>query len=281
MGFSIADTFTDVLTRQPVQDQAAVLGIDAAWTPTQPSGVALAVFEGGRWRLAAIAPSYSAYQTCGRAAAIGQLRPDISALLEATKRIHEQAPSLVAVDIPLARHPIVGRRKSDNAVSRAYGARHCSTHTPSDERPGAISDRMTEAFALAGYPLATAVIDGPALIEVYPHPALVELCKASKRLPYKLGKVRRYWPELSPNERRASLIDEWRRIVDLLDREIAGTSAMLPIPAPTAPGAAMKAFEDMLDAVVCAWVGVCALEGRAIPYGDDHSAIWIPRPVAH
>ena len=41
-------------------------------------------------------------------------------------------------------------------------------------------------------------------------------------------------------------------------------------------GLEMKAFEDALDAIVCAWVAICVLEGRAEPYGDEESAIWIP-----
>jgi hypothetical protein len=36
----------------------AVLGIDAEWTPTQPSGVALAVELTNGWRLIAAAASY-------------------------------------------------------------------------------------------------------------------------------------------------------------------------------------------------------------------------------
>jgi predicted RNase H-like nuclease len=39
-----------------------------------------------------------------------------------------------------------------------------------------------------------------------------------------------------------------------------------------------KAFEDTLDAAICAWVGVCALEGRAEALGDAVSAIWVPLP---
>jgi predicted RNase H-like nuclease len=38
----------------------------------------------------------------------------------------------------------------------------------------------------------------------------------------------------------------------------------------------MKAFEDALDAVVCAWVGACVMDGKAVAYGDDVSAIWVP-----
>jgi hypothetical protein len=35
-------------------------------------------------------------------------------------------------------------------------------------------------------------------------------------------------------------------------------------------------FEDVLDAIVCAWVAVCTLEGQEQPLGDEVSAIWIP-----
>nr|WP_245581779.1 DUF429 domain-containing protein [Rhizobium ruizarguesonis] len=38
----------------------------------------------------------------------------------------------------------------------------------------------------------------------------------------------------------------------------------------------MKALEDTLDAVVCAWVGACVMDGRARAYGDVESAIWVP-----
>jgi predicted RNase H-like nuclease len=43
----------------------------------------------------------------------------------------------------------------------------------------------------------------------------------------------------------------------------------------------LKRYEDALDALVCAWVGVCALNGSARAYGDDAAAIWVPSsPVA-
>nr|WP_246329560.1 DUF429 domain-containing protein [Chthonobacter rhizosphaerae] len=44
-------------------------------------------------------------------------------------------------------------------------------------------------------------------------------------------------------------------------------AAALPLPGPNVRGAGLKAFEDRLDAVVCAWVGIEALGGRAVPYG--------------
>ena len=124
----------------------AVLGIDAAWTLKQPSGVALAIERGGQWHLAAAAPSYDHFL----ARAAGDLPParpagsipDVPALLAAAAKIAGGPISIVAIDMPLSLSPITCRRTSDDAVSRAYGARHCATHTPSALRPGRISDDL-------------------------------------------------------------------------------------------------------------------------------------------
>src|SRR4029077_20315698 len=113
---------------------------------------------------------------------------------------------------PLAYAPIVGRRTSDNKLSSAYGGHKCGTHTPSVVRPGALSTLLRGAFHLAGYPLLTSTIHSKGLIEVYPHPALVELAQAPIRLPYKLSKVRSYWPSATPSERRALLCEQWEHL---------------------------------------------------------------------
>ena len=260
-----------------------VLGIDAAWTATQPSGVALVVSDGTDWRLAQVSASYAGFIAsvgpADEARPTGGL-PDACALLAACCRLAGHPPTLVAIDMPLSRAPITARRAADNAVSAAYGARHASTHTPSAIRPGRISDDLTAGFAAAGYPLLTGGEAEHGLIEVYPHPALVELARADRRLPYKTGKVRAYWPALSPAERRVNLRATWSQIVTLLDCEISGVSEALPVPEPGATGIALKAFEDKLDAVICAWVGARVLAGAAIPFGDDEAAIWIPAPAA-
>lgn len=181
---------------------------------------------------------------------------------------------VVAVDMPMASTQISGRRASDDAVSRAYGARKCGTHSPSAVRPGPLGERWTKEFCEAGFPLRTALFRGRGLVEVYPHPALVELAGAQERLPYKVGRVRAYWPEATAAERRGKLLATWQAIVGLLDSVVTGSSASL---IPLIESGRLKAAEDAIDAVVCAWVGCCVLEGRATPFGDELSAIWIPR----
>ena len=165
-----------------------VLGIDAAWTLSQPSGIALAVNEGKDWQLVALSPSYQAFH----ARAAGEpwrerrpcgSRPDASELLASSLTLAGWPVDLVAVDMPLAHEPITARRAADNAVSRAYGARKCGTHTPSALRPGLISDQLKAEFERAGYPLQTTSISPPGLIEVYPHPALCGARQSARTTP--------------------------------------------------------------------------------------------------
>jgi predicted RNase H-like nuclease len=252
-----------------------ILGIDAAWTGTRPSGVAVVAGEPGDWCLVAVAASYGDfYRQAGLA--VDESGFEARLLLDSAAVLARARVDLVAADIPLARSPIVGRREADNAVSRLYGARHAGTHTPSAARPGRLADDMRSAFDGEGYPLQTAAPAGSGLIEVYPHPALIELMSAVRRLPYKAGKSAKYWPGRPAAGRRSLLLAQWRDIVVQLDRRMQGVAARLSLPAPDASGVALKAYEDALDAVVCGWIGTCVIEGRATALGDSDSAIWIP-----
>lgn len=266
----------------------AVLGIDAAWTATQPSGVAVAAesFEG--WRLIGIATSYQRFHDLADGRLMNAQRslgslPNAPDLIASACTLCGTAIDLVAIDMPMAHSHIVGRRFCDNEVSRAYGARKCGTHSPSAIRPGHISDDLKIGFERAGYPLLTNALGSRGIIEVYPHPALVELAIAPIRLPYKVSRVRSYWPLAKPVERRRRLYEIWSEIVSLLDAQIAGVAAVLPELPLDAGTVELKAYEDSLDAVVCAWVGICALEGKGRPFGDENSAIWIPnaRTASH
>ena len=264
-----------------MSDVRAVLGIDAAWTLAQPSGVALAAETATGWRLVAVASSYQQFQALAEGrqstdcASTGSA-PDAISLLHCARVLCGRPINLAAVDMPLAHSPIIARRASDNAVSRVYGARKCGTHSPNAIRPGRISDDLRRRFEEAGYPPCTEAIQSPGLIEVYPHPALVELASAAERLRYKAAKGRSYWPSLNPDERRKKIFATWAQIVLLLNAQLAGVSAALPPPHCTDRGRILKAYEDKLDAVVCAWIAISALERRAVPYGDQDSAIWIP-----
>ena len=266
---------------------ACVLGIDAAWTAHNPSGVALVQRKAKGWQCLAVAPSYTSFLT----QASGQpwdpeqkatgSRPDPAALLQASQQLADAAVSCVSVDMPLATTPITRRRAADTAISSRFGPRGCAVHSPSAVRPGAIADQLRADFAALGYPLHTngSEQSAPALIECYPHVALLALLKCDYRLPYKVSRSGQYWKaqQLTRSERIERLLEQFQAIKAGLDQHISGIPAFIPEPPEVSTLASLKPVEDMLDGLICAWIGIEHLEGRTVGLGDDTAAIWIPQ----
>ena len=268
----------DVASEEDFMGDSLVLGIDAAWTSSNPSGVALVQGEAGHWTLVVAASSYGDFLGLAGepGASSGDHVFDGAALLRAARRLGGRDVDIISVDMPLSHEPIVGRRAADDAVSRSYGARKCATHTPSAVRPGPISEHLVQTCSELGYPLCVTELRTPGLIECYPHPALVELSGAEERLCYKVARIGSYWKSSPPLERRERLLAVWETIVAMLELRMGGVRSALPAVTAISTTSSLKAYEDALDAVVCACVGICALEGRVTRHGDDTSAIWVP-----
>lgn len=261
-----------------------VLGIDAAWTETGSSGVALLRIADGKRSVLEVASSYKGFLTTGtEGRRMAGTRPEVEELLRRAENIAGAMVDLVAIDMPMARTKFTGRRVADNAVSRTFGGSWASTHTPNAARPGLHGERIADAFAKAGYPLATdrsQVAAGRAVVEVYPLAALVRLMDVKVRPEYKVAKIAQYFrttmPPLSRNQRIDRLLETWAQILGVLSREISDFRFELPNRLTLKFVAELKPYEDMLDAVISAWVGVCVLEGRAEPFGNEDCAIWVP-----
>lgn len=270
--------------KKPWRNADLVLGIDAAWTVRQPTGVCLLAKQREAWECIALTPDLNAFLQGPTSQALDWTqRPEggensVPEIMQAIKRWCPQGQlQVVALDIPLARSPVRARRKADNQVTQRYGRFGCGTHSPLPERPGPMSDRLREAWSNAGFPLAT--LDGsppyPAILEVYPHPAVMMLLEANYRVPYKASRAGKYWPELSRQERIDAICGELRRINQALSRHISSLPQIVPAKITTL--SAIKRYEDALDAAVCAWIGVCYAEKQIEGFGDEDAAIWIPR----
>ena len=268
---------------------ACVLGIDAAWTTHQPSGIALVQRNQAGWSCLAVAPSYEAFinQASGQAwdpkqKATGS-RPNPEALLQASKQLAGAEVSCVSVDMPLATTPITSRRAADTAISSRFGPKGCAVHSPSAERPGAIADQLRADFAALGYPLHTngSEQSAPALIECYPHVALLALLQRDYRVPYKVSRSGQYWKaeQLSRSERIERLLVQFQAIKAGLNEHISGIPDFIPAPSEVTTLASLKPVEDMLDGLICAWIGIEHLEDRTVGLGDDTAAIWIPQQL--
>lgn len=268
------------MTDAPARDGAAVLGIDAAWTDSQPSGVALIVRRRGRWFCLRSASSYRDF-TAGRGTSrrTGS-QIEVAALLRAAQLLLAGTrPGLIAVDMPIGRQRITGRRAADDQVSTRFGHAKCPVHSPSAQRPGSVGVRLVRGFVRAGFALRFSANSAPiagSLIEVYPHVALLALMRRTQRLPYKCGKTNLYWRSATLAERRHNLLEQWRSIEARLRKHIDGIDVGLPPPDYDGPLSHLKAHEDRLDALICAWVGALCLDGKALPLGDADSAIWVP-----
>jgi len=262
-----------------------VLGLDAAWTANGSSGVALIDTDHERPPVVAMAPGYRTFAGLRRGVAVDWSakpaggEPPLDDILVASEELADKPVDMIVVDMPLAHEPISGRRLADNAISARFGGRGRATHTPSPERPGPIGERLREAACRLGYPLVTAAGEptGKALLETYPHPAILHLTGAAYRVPYKVARIRRYWPDLAPAERRIMVAAELQLLRDHLGSMFYGLE--LPVD-PKAPIARLKAVEDVIAALVCCWVGARWLDGAADAYGDAAVAIWMPHPPA-
>jgi predicted RNase H-like nuclease len=266
----------------------AILGIDAAWGSKAPSGVALIAGSprrGGRggWRCVALAPSAAAFLALAegravdwRGGAFAGGAVEAGRMAAAARALGAGELACVCVDMPLARSPILGRRVCDNAIARAY----VGVHSPSPERPGAFGRALQAGFEALGFVLATADEANArlprALLEVYPHAALMAWLGLPQRLPYKVSRSARYWPDLPPEARARRLIGRWRAIRDALAGELGPVGLSLPRAGRGLQLSALKRHEDALDALICAWVGTRYWEGRAQAYGDGDAAIWTP-----
>lgn len=271
-----------------------VLGIDAAWTAHHPAGVALVKIPArGPSRLIRAARSYEEFCNFSQAKEIswstkahGSL-PNIPELFAACQKLTGALPNIIALDIPLGPQPITGRRAADRLVTKTYITRKAGTHSPTAQRPGPISQRLFEQLSQAGFRwLPANASPRPknhtrVFLEVYPHPAIIELLNLAERLQYKMSRRQKYWPALTHAARGVAIARNLNRLRLALDKRITGVAKWLPPPhafLEKRQMARLKGYEDALDAIVCAWIGGEFLAGRCVAYGDADSAIWLPRP---
>lgn len=269
------------MTETPLVMKQAILGLDAAWTSSGSSGVALiARPEGGRWTYIDSASSYQSFirKVPGVDGSLGTYQTLVKV---ASQLLDGAQVTVVAVDMPLSKSRITGRRAADDCISKAFSTYWCAAHSPTSQRPGNVSVNLMKALRTLGYDLA---VDGGrpgnALVEVYPHPAIVRLLNLPKRLEYKVDRRHRYWGKLNltSQQKKDRLLQAFSQIHTGLAGHITNIPAdLLPAVPFNGTFVKLKSYEDTLDALVCAWVGACYSDGQATAYGDAKTnAIWVP-----
>ncbi len=226
---------------------ARCFGIDLAWSDNHPTGLC-ALDDGG-------------------AIVDEQLVQTDDEIVEWV-RARLDGPAVVAVDAPLHVPNETGRRAGENEVAAVYGGRKAGPHSSNRrlflDRYGRIrGEDLAARFAAMGF-------DGPwdgaerTLLEVYPHPALIEAFGLPERLLYKAK------PGLGSDGRRAGLRNLARLLASLEQADPPLIGPVVDVP-DDARGRGAKAIEDRLDARVAAWVAaVWARHGtdRVRLFGD-------------
>ena len=261
-----------------------IVGVDAAWTAHNPSGISLLHYAAGKpLRVVKLARSYHEFLAHDTPVWEEKPVPSLPLLTEVLQHCRARGydVSVVALDIPLAPQAVRGYREADRALTRAYSRRGAPVHSPTSERPGMISDLIYQQLTRAGFQWAGAqvVVCRPSFIEVYPHAAIIELFGYDYRLPYKVQKRGQYWKKDPPEVRYRKSIEKLQELKQHLERFVTlAAEVSFPVLHPDQHYSLsfLKGYEDVLDSLVSALAGYAYQIGKAMAYGNEEGAIWVP-----
>lgn len=171
--------------------------------------------------------------------------------------VSPDSDAVIAIDAPLIVENEVGMRPCEREVSRRFGRFHAGAHASNlTLYPDAGSVRLTRELKRRGFTMNVETAEakrrpGRWFFEVYPHPAHVVLFDRERIIKYKKGRVPRrqaglkeFAHEIREKLRAAApTLDSTPEASNLLD---ADTMAMR--------GRTLKAHEDRIDALFCAYL---------------------------
>ncbi len=206
---------------------AQFVGLDLAWSPKNPTG-ACALDADGR---------IVDERMLGSDAEIVEW---VSALVGGA--------AVVAIDAPLHVPNRTGRRPCETNMHRVYGGRNAGPHSSNRDRLEGLHGYIRGealAHALSEHGFGDPWADSERiLLEVYPHPALIEAFGLEERLKYKKGRVQ---------ERRHGLrqLAKLLTLLETANPPLVGDVVDITV---EDRGKALKQIEDRLDARICAWI---------------------------
>jgi len=212
------------------------IGIDLGWR-SQPSGLCSLEWIDGQLQLLDL----------DRKEAIADILTWID------QSVKPDEPAIIAVDAPTLIPNATGSRLPDKLSHKYFGKYHAGCYPANKNLP--FSDRTVnfglelESRGFAHAPTIEPQKLGRYQIEVFPHPAIVNLFNLERILKYKKGRI---------NERRLELIKLQNYLLNIFPSlspslRYLRLSGSFPLEIPTT-GAALKATEDKLDSLICAYV---------------------------
>jgi predicted RNase H-like nuclease len=223
------------------------IGIDLAWSSRNPTGLATVRWQNGEATLLEPLPEALAYTD-----------EEIAAYV---KLVATTGSVVIAIDAPLTVPNVTGQRPGERALNTVFARFHAGAHPANRQRLASYNNGEVRGEALLVRLAALDIRHDPVLtprrqtrqaFEAYPHPAMVTLFRLNKVLKYKAK------PRITREERLGAFCQYQQHLRHLRDKNPA-----LPLPDSllsethlTKKGRVLKAYEDQLDAVFCAYIAL-------------------------
>jgi predicted RNase H-like nuclease len=214
------------------------IGLDLAWSPRNRTGGAI-------------------IHNNQLIAHTGTLGDNAAIIAFATAQLQADAGAVIAIDAPLRVPNLTGARVCDRALSaewRAYDAGALPANRQLLMHDGAVRGEVLVAHFSQHFGFRECAPlphrgQGRYLCEIFPHPAHVSFFGLTKTLKYKAK------PGRTPERRRAEL-QRYQQLLGTLaqaDPPLHIDPAVLTQDLAGLKGQSLKAFEDTLDAITCAY----------------------------
>ncbi|NJM05475.1 DUF429 domain-containing protein [Candidatus Gracilibacteria bacterium] len=245
------------------------IGLDLAWSPQNASGVA--TLHGGEHGARLIAEP----------TLLGSDDEIVAYIVQQAGAL----PTIVAVDAPLTVPNTSGQRRAEAELARDFRRYEAGAH-PANRKLLSYNGRirgeeLVRSLAAAGFQQRAEIAVGQRdrrIVEVFPHPAMIALFGLQRTLKYKAR------PQRS-RETQLAAWHEYRRhllALRLTDPPLHGHEALLLHKIDDLRGTALKAYEDRVDALFCAYIALYGLrwgEVRCRVYGSlEEGSIFTPVP---
>lgn len=207
------------------------LGIDLGWV-SGPSGLCCLELVEGALTL----------QALDRKATLEEVLAWVDAVAG------EAGPAMIAVDAPTLIPNAVGMRSPDRLAHKYFGKYHAGCYPANLGRPFAARlvefglDLESRGFHHA--PTIEPQVPGRYQLEVFPHPATIQLFNLPQILKYKKGQL----------AERGKALGELRQLILTQLPQHDPPLVIEHLPDIPTTGKALKALEDRLDSIICAYV---------------------------
>ncbi len=259
--------------------QLICIGLDLAWSPRNPSGLATLQVLGDLTE----DPSGQNLTGCLLDCRILQTNEEI---LDYIQTQSGSDPCLIAVDAPLRVPNPSGQRRAEaelNQVFRAYEAGAHPANRQLLEKNGQVrGEVLVQALSSYGFQEQAHIERGSLtrqITEVFPHSAMVSLFGLRRTLKYK-ARPKRTWQE---RQQAWHLYQHHVQSLTTANPALSGQEGLVQVQVGSLKGRQLKDYEDQMDALMCAYIalyGFCWGCERCHSFGNlQEGHIFTPLPM--